>query len=96
MGRRMRDAGGTLTATMRAYIESNLEFIAAHPTAIRAVIEIAANARTEDGTPLLQPAEDDTGDPVGRLAAMFRQGQEAGEFRTFDPIVMAVTVEARE
>lgn len=90
MGKRMRVAGGTLTDMMAAYIESNLEFIAEHPTAIRAVIEIASNARGEDGTPLVQS----TDDPVDRLAAMFRQGQEAGEFRAFDPVVMAVTLRA--
>ncbi|MEV6850842.1 TetR family transcriptional regulator [Actinoplanes sp. NPDC051411] len=92
MGERMRDAGGTRTATMAAYIESNLEFIAEHPAAIRAVIEISANARTEDGTPLVRPSDVD--DPLTRLAVMFREGQEAGEFRAFDPDVMAVTLRA--
>jgi len=92
MGKRMRVAGGTCTDTMAAYIESNLEFIAGHPTAIRAVIEIAANARTEDGTPLVRL--DDVDDPVTRLAAQFREGQLAGEFRVFDPVVMAVTLRA--
>jgi AcrR family transcriptional regulator len=92
MGKRMRAAGGTRLDTMATYIESNLEFIAGHPTAIRAVIEIAANARTEDGTPLVRPGDVD--DPVARLATMFREGQEAGEFRVFDPVVMAVTLRA--
>lgn len=89
MGKRLRTAGSR-TELLTAYIESNLEFIAEHPTAIRAVIEIAANARADDGTPLVTDADD----PVGRLAQMFREGQEAGEFRAFDPIVMAVTLRA--
>lgn len=89
MGKRLR-AGGTPTQLLATYIESNLEFIAEHPTAIRAVIEIAANARTDDGTPLLRAGEAD--DAVARLAALFRTGQEAGEFRSFDPVVMAVTL----
>jgi AcrR family transcriptional regulator len=92
MVKRMRTAGGTRTDTMATYIESNLEFIAEHPTAIRAVLEIAANARTEDGRPLVAPGDID--DPVSRLAAMFREGQQAGEFRVFDPVVMAVTLRA--
>jgi AcrR family transcriptional regulator len=92
MGKRMRTAGGTRTEMLATYIESNLEFIAGHPTAIRAVIEIASNARTEDGTPLLRPSDVD--DPRERLAATFREGQEAGEFRVFDPAVMAVTLRA--
>jgi len=92
MVKRMRAAGGGRTETMAAYIESNLEFIAEHPTAIRAVLEITANARTDDGTPLVELPEID--DPVARLAAMFRDGQQAGEFRRFDPQVMAVTLRA--
>jgi AcrR family transcriptional regulator len=92
MVKRMRAAGGSRTDTMAAYIESNLEFIAEHPTAIRAVLEITANARTDDGAPLVHLADVD--DPVTRLAAMFRDGQQAGEFRPFDPVVMAVTLRA--
>ncbi len=89
MGKRMRAAGDRVEL-LTAYIESNLQFIAEHPTAIRAVIEIAAAARTEDGTPLVRPGDAD--DPVARLATMFREGQQAGEFRDFDPVVMAVTL----
>lgn len=88
MGKRLRTAG-TPTEALTAYIESNLDFIAGHPTAIRAVIEIAANARTDDGTPLV--AADDA---VTRLVTLFRSGQDAGEFRPFDPVVMAVTLRA--
>src|ERR1700754_594774 len=49
MGKRLR-AGGTRPELLATYIESSLEFIAEHPTAIRAVNEIAANARADDGT----------------------------------------------
>ncbi|GAA2888436.1 TetR family transcriptional regulator [Actinoplanes cyaneus] len=89
MGKRMR-AAGSRVELLTAYITSNLEFIAEHPAAIRAVIEIAAAARAEDGAPLVRPADVD--DPITRLATMFREGQEAGEFRVFDPVVMAVTL----
>jgi AcrR family transcriptional regulator len=89
MGKRLRTAESR-TELLTVYIESNLEFIAEHPTAIRAVLEIAANARADDGTPLVADADD----PVGRLAQMFREGQEADEFRAFDPVVMAVTLRA--
>ena len=90
MGKRLR-AATTPTELLAAYIESNLEFIAEHPTAIRAVIEIVANARTDDGTPLVGDGDDDA---VARLVTLFQLGQEAGEFRAFDPIVMAVTLRA--
>ena len=86
--RKRMSAAGTRAELLAAYIESNLEFIAEHPTAIRAVIEIAANARSDDGTPIAPVADD----PIGRLSTMFREGQAAGEFRAFDPVVMAVTV----
>ncbi|AEV86593.1 HTH-type transcriptional regulator betI [Actinoplanes sp. SE50] len=91
MGERMRSARDR-TGLLTAYIQANLIFIAEHPAAIRAVIEIAAAARTGEGAPLVDPADAD--DPGARLATMFREGQEAGEFRTFDPHVMAVTLRA--
>ncbi|WP_433065000.1 TetR/AcrR family transcriptional regulator [Dactylosporangium sp. CS-033363] len=91
MGKRLGAAEGR-PELLKVYIESNLAFIAEHPTAIRAVIEIAANARAEDGTPLVRPADVD--DPTTRLVAMFREGQQAGDFRDFDPAVMAVTIRA--
>jgi AcrR family transcriptional regulator len=91
MRKRLR-AADTRGGQLAAYIESNLEFIAEHPTAIRAVIEIEANARAGDGTPLIRTESAD--DPIGFLAAMFRDGQAAGEFRAFDPVVMAVTLRA--
>jgi AcrR family transcriptional regulator len=91
MGKRLR-AATTRPETLNAYIESNLEFIAEHPTAIRAVIEIGANARADDGTPLIRG--EDVDDPIARLVTLFREGQEAGDFRAFDPVVMAVTLRA--
>jgi AcrR family transcriptional regulator len=90
--RKRLHAAGTRTEQLAAYIESNLEFIAEHPTAIRAIIEIEANARADDGTPLIRT--EGAEDPLALLAAMFRGGQDAGEFRAFDPVVMAVTLRA--
>ncbi|GAA0577898.1 TetR family transcriptional regulator [Paractinoplanes ferrugineus] len=92
MGKRLRAAGDRHPDLLAAYIESNLEFIAEHPTAIRAVIEIAGNARTDDGTPILRDEQADA--PIERLITLFREGQETGEFRAFDPAVMAVTLRA--
>jgi AcrR family transcriptional regulator len=92
MGKRLRAVTGDRPELLATYIESNLEFIAEHPTAIRAVLEIAMSARTDEGAPLVRPEEVD--DPEARLVAMFRAGQEAGEFREFDPAVMAATLRA--
>jgi AcrR family transcriptional regulator len=94
MGKRMA-AAESRSEALTAYIESNLEFVAEHPTAIRAVIEISANARAEDGTSLLHTADaPEADDAVSRLATLFREGQAAGEFRAFDPVVVAVTLRA--
>jgi AcrR family transcriptional regulator len=78
---------------LAVYIEANLTFIHEHPQHIQAVIDIVANARD-----LLRPA-DEAGEPeldgaVALLAAMLADGQARGEFRAFDPHVMAVTVRA--
>lgn len=90
--RKRLHAAGTRTEQLAAYIESNLEFIAEHRTAIRAVIEIEANARADDGTPLIR--SESAEDPLDLLATLFRDGQQAAEFRAFDPRVMAVTLRA--
>ncbi|MEV4753935.1 TetR/AcrR family transcriptional regulator [Micromonospora sp. NPDC049559] len=86
--RAQRDA----PAMLAAYVTSNLEFMRTHPAHIRAVVEIAANARAADGTPLVVASGPES--PVALLEQLFRQGQEAGEFRAFDPHVMAVTLRA--
>jgi TetR/AcrR family fatty acid metabolism transcriptional regulator len=75
---------------LRAYIDSNLEFIAANRNHILAMMNIAVGAR-EDRKPdvdlglAFEPA-------VMALATMLRSGQEHGEFREFSTTVMAVTI----
>ncbi|GAA5188156.1 TetR family transcriptional regulator [Rugosimonospora acidiphila] len=80
------------SATLATYITSNLEFIGTHPAHIRAVVEIASNARPAPGTPIIDMSG--PGSPLALLEQLFRRGQEAGEFRAFDPRVMAVTLRA--
>ncbi|GAA4588168.1 AcrR family transcriptional regulator [Actinoplanes octamycinicus] len=92
MGKRLRAVTGDRLELLATYIESNLEFFVERPAAIRAYLEIAMSARTDDGAMLVRPEEVD--DPESRLAAMFREGQAAGEFREFDAAVMATTVRA--
>jgi TetR/AcrR family fatty acid metabolism transcriptional regulator len=75
---------------LRAYIESNLEFIAAHHNHVLALMNIAGGARDDrkpsvDLEVAFEPA-------VMALANMLRSGQEHGEFREFSTIVMAVTI----
>jgi len=76
---------------LRAYIESNLEFLGTNLNHIRAVMNIAVGARGDDGKPMVdltvsfEPA-------VRELENLLRSGQERGEFREFSTRVMAVTI----
>jgi AcrR family transcriptional regulator len=80
----------TAAGMLRAYIESNLEFLASNRNHILAVMNIAVGAR-DNGAPMIDlnltfsPA-------VTALENMLKSGQEHGEFRDFSPRVMAVTI----
>jgi AcrR family transcriptional regulator len=75
-------------ARLAAYLRANLAFIAAHPQHIDAVIQIAANLRSDE-TP------GGEADPaIALLVRELEAGQAAGEFRTFDPLVTAVSIRA--
>jgi TetR/AcrR family fatty acid metabolism transcriptional regulator len=76
---------------LRAYIESNLDFLAANRKLILALTNIAVEARDDDGKPTLDLAR--TFEPAVReLENLLRSGQESGEFRDFSTSVMAVTL----
>ena len=80
-------------ARLRAYLESNLEFMAAYPAHIAAVASIlAALPRDRDGQPAAYAELHERG--VTQLVELLRDGQRAGELRRFDPRVMAVTIRA--
>jgi TetR/AcrR family fatty acid metabolism transcriptional regulator len=75
---------------LRAYIESDLEFIDAHRKPLIALVEIAMGARRADGSLVIGP------ESLARRAAsledLLRAGQRSGEFRRFDTRVMALTI----
>lgn len=81
------DAATTRRGTLAAFIESNLEFMRDHPAHIRALVEIIAGTRGSDDTSV-----PDTSRVVAE--EFFRVGQAEGEFRAFDPHVMAVSLRA--
>ena len=87
------DAESTGAGMLRAYIESNLAFMAENRNHVVATVEIALNARAADGSRLFDAAVSDDGvAALGRLLAHF---QGTGEFRAgFDPLVMAMAVRA--
>ncbi len=86
------EAETTGMGMLRAYIESNLGFMASHRNHILALREIFANARDDDGCPLygLDALERMTGDLEARLGHF----QATGEFREFDARVMAIAIRA--
>ena len=75
---------------LRAYIESNLEFIDAHRKPLIALVEIAMSARHADGSLVIGP------ESLARRAAdleeLLRAGQRFSEFRRFNTRVMALTI----
>jgi TetR/AcrR family transcriptional regulator, fatty acid metabolism regulator protein len=76
---------------LRAYIESNLEFLDSHRNHIMAVMNISGGASGDDGKPMIdltltfEPA-------VQALQNLLQSGQDQGEFREFSTRVMAVTI----
>lgn len=75
---------------LRAYIESDLEFIDAHRKELIALVEIAMSARRADGSLVIGP--ESLARRVANLEELLRAGQRSGEFRRFNTRVMALTI----
>lgn len=80
----------TASARLQAYLRSNIAYIAAHRQQMMAIIDIVLNVRTENGQLRYRPGSEQT--DLEGLEAILRQGQNDGEFRSFDTRVMAVTI----
>jgi AcrR family transcriptional regulator len=80
------EAAPTHRDMLRAYIETNLEFVAAYPTLTRALAEVVTGSRYR------APGVGHFLDAFEQLAEQLRAGQAAGEFRQFDARVMAVAI----
>lgn len=81
------EAEPTWAGKLAAYLRSNLRFLADNRLAARAVIEVIRNApRADNGL------REDTSALL--LSLLLAQGQEAGEFRVFDTLVMARSIRA--
>src|SRR6516164_3103548 len=63
---------------LRAYIESDLEFIDAHRKPLIALVEIAMSARRADGSLVIGP--ESLAQRVAGLEELLRAGQRSGEF----------------
>ncbi len=85
MTQRMAGVTGP-SAALRAYIEGNAEFTAAHRDEMKALLEIFLNG----GLPYDTDTEQAALSPVEEI---LRAGQRSGEFRAFDPTVMATMIQ---
>lgn len=84
MAERMSEPASASEA-LRTYLEANLEFAAAQPTRMRALLNIFLGGALD-----YDPANERAAlEPVERI---LRWGQESGEFREFDVHVMATTI----
>jgi len=81
----------TARLRLQAYIQAHVEYISTHLEQMMAFMEIAINFyRAEDGKLRFGAA---TERPVlEALEGLLRKGQQEGEFRDFDLLVMAVTI----
>ena len=80
----------TARAALRAFIETSVAFLAAHPNHARAVMNIIRAGRTSDGAPAFDPAvvqPRQTG-----FRTVLEWGQRDGEFRPFAVGVMVETI----
>ena len=80
------DGASTASAALRAYIEGNIQFAAAHSTEMKAMLEVFVNG----GIDYDEAAERDV---VSPLEEILRWGQQAGEFRDFTLRVMATSIQ---
>jgi AcrR family transcriptional regulator len=86
------EAQTTGPAILRAYIESNLEFIRDNPTQISALIEIVRATIAGAKSPFSGSNRDGA---VHILAKLLTRSQAAGDFRPdFDPTAMAIAIRA--
>ena len=87
------EAEQTGAGMLRAFIESNLAFMAENRNHVAATVEIALNARAADGSLVFGQRFNDAA--VASVADMLTYFQGTGEFRSdFDPQVMAMAVRA--
>ena len=85
MTHRMAGVSGP-SAALRAYIEGNAEFTATHRAEMKALLEIFRSG----GLPYDTDTEQAALSPVEEI---LRAGQRSGEFRDFDPTVMATMIQ---
>ena len=85
VGRQVR-AEETAAGKLRSYLSSTVAFIDEHRAPMTALLQIVLAGALPSGTGADDPVPD-------HLEAILREGQDAGEFRDFDPRVVALAVQ---
>jgi AcrR family transcriptional regulator len=86
---RVEAAEGSAANMLRAFIRANVAWLGQHSTQVLAIMEIARGFRPAGGPP---PFEEDSMQSVADLESLMRYGQQSGEFREFDPAIMAAVL----
>lgn len=80
----------TAAEGLRAYIESNLDFMRLHRKPLLALVEIVTHATGQDGDPHPYARQAETS--VTDLEKLLDWGRSSGEFRDFDSRSMAIAI----
>jgi AcrR family transcriptional regulator len=80
-------------AKLHTYISASLDYQAAYPERFNALLEIIFNARTPDNVPYYKLEDDEEEPLLLELQHILRLGQENGEFRQFNVLVMANAIQ---
>lgn len=80
----------TAAEGLRAYLESNLEFMRTHRQPLLALVEIITHHREDEPGPGPYAAQAEIA--INDLVRLLEWGQKAGEFREFDTRSMAIAV----
>ncbi|MEU7891146.1 TetR/AcrR family transcriptional regulator [Microbispora bryophytorum] len=76
----------SVAGALRAYIEGNVEFAFTHRTQMQALLGILLSGELGWG-------EQDEREVTSPIEELLRQGQASGEFRAFDPRIMAMSIQ---
>jgi len=90
VGQRVQ-AQTTAAGMLRAYITAVVDFTASHGVQMQALLQIFLNFRPTSGGRSYDATTEQTA--VSDVERILRHGQDGGEFRQFDTLVMAVTIQ---
>jgi TetR/AcrR family transcriptional regulator, fatty acid metabolism regulator protein len=86
-------AAGTAADALRRYIDAYVNFIGTRPRHLKAVLEILFSLRDNSGKLQFDISSEEVVEhELQPLESLLHRGQETGEFRQFDPRVMAISI----